>query len=51
MELYEQLSPAQKVQFIKSNFSNAGIFSLLNVSLFNSAARGKWVGMQTLEYK
>ena len=42
MELYEQLSPAQKVQFIKSNFSNAGIFSLLNVSLFNSAARGKW---------
>lgn len=51
MKLYEQLSPAQKVQFIKSNFSNAGIFSLLNVSLFNSAARGKWVGMQTLEYK
>lgn len=51
MELYEQLSPAQKVQFIKTNFSNPGIFGLLNVSLYNSFARGKWVGMQTLEYK
>ena len=51
MELYEQLSPAQKVQFIKSNFSNPGIFGLLNVSLYNSSARGRWVGMQTLEYR
>lgn len=51
MELFEQLSPAQKVQWIKTNFSNPGIFGLLNVSLFNNAARGKWIGMQTIEYR
>lgn len=50
MELFEQLSPAQKVQWIKTNFSNSGIFGLLNVSLFNNAARGRWIGMQTIEY-
>ena len=51
MELFEQLSPAQKVQWIKTNFSNPGIFGLLNVSLFNNAARGRWIGMQTIEYR
>lgn len=48
---FEKFSPAQKVKFIQSTFSEAGIFGLLNVNLFNGTARGKYSGMQTIEFK
>lgn len=49
---FERLSPAQKVSWIQKNFTtNAGIFSLLNVSLFNGKNRGRYAGMQTIEYR
>lgn len=51
IELFEKLSPAQKIQFIKQNYEDSGIFSFINVSLYNASARGKYAGMQTLEYK
>ena len=47
---FEQLSPAQKIQWIKQNFSNAGIFNFINVSLYNGANRGRFAGMQTIEF-
>lgn len=47
---FEQLSPAQKVQFIKQNFENSGIFELITPTLYNASARGRWAGMQTLTY-
>lgn len=51
MELFEQLSPAQKVQFIKTHFSNPGLFSYINATLFNGKERKRTAGMQTLEYE
>lgn len=48
--LFEQLSPAQKVHWIKTNFEDSGIFGLINVKLVNESARGRWAWMQTLEY-
>lgn len=50
MELFEKLSPAQKVFFIQTNFNNSEIFELLNANLYNPDARGKWQGTQTLEF-
>lgn len=50
IELFEQLSPAQKVSFIQSRFSNPGIFGLFQVSLNNAQNRGKWAGMQTISF-
>lgn len=50
MELFEQLSPAQKVEFIKQNFEDAGIFKYLQPLLYNGKNRGFRQGMQTIEY-
>lgn len=47
---FNQLSPAQKIQWIKSTFTDAGLFNLIKVTLFNPKARGKKIGMQTLEF-
>lgn len=47
---FEMFSPAQKVQFIKTNFSDAGIFNLLEANLFNPKNRGRWQGAQTIEF-
>ena len=51
MEIFEEYSPAQKVKFIQTHFSNAGIFSKIMVNLKNNAKRGVLKGMQTLEFK
>lgn len=50
IELFEQLSPAQKVKWIQSNFADAGIFGYINANLYNSSLRGRLAGMQTLEF-
>lgn len=50
LRLFEQMSPAQKVAFIQKYFDDAGVFGLLKVQLFNSNARGRWQGMQTIEF-
>lgn len=47
---FATFSPAQKVQFIKSNFEDTGIFSKLKVSLYNPMSRGYRAGSQTIEY-
>lgn len=47
---FAKLSPAQKVQFIKTTFDDAGVFDYINVQLFNPAVRGWRTGMQTMEY-
>ena len=47
---FAKFSPAQKVQWIKTHFDDSGIFSKLNVSLFNGANRGYRMGSQTIEY-
>ena len=51
LNIFETFSPAQKVKFIQTNFVNSGIFGLLNVSLFNGPNRGRFRGMQTIEFK
>lgn len=51
IEQFEKLSPAQKITFIKQNFSDKGIFEFIDVSLYNASVKGKFVGMQTLSYK
>ena len=50
LEAFEELSPAQKVKFIQNNFSNPGIFGMLKANLYNSKSRGRYAGMQTLEF-
>lgn len=50
MELYELLSPAQKVMFIQTHFNNSEIFGLITARLFNPKARKQWEGVQTLEF-
>lgn len=50
MELFEQLSPAQKVQFIKSHFTELGVFKYIKPNLYNDSRRGRFAGMQTLEF-
>ncbi len=50
IEQFEKLSPAQKVQYIKQNYENSGIFGFINVRLFNCKPRVTYLGMQTLEY-
>ena len=47
---FAQLSPAQKVKFIKTHFDDAGVFDYIDVQLYNPAIRGWRTGMQTLEY-
>ena len=47
---FEKLSPAQKVAFIQEHFYNSGIFGMLHTTLFNNAKRGKYFGMQTIEF-
>ena len=47
---FAKFSPAQKVAWIKKNFDDSGIFSKLQVSLYNPASRGYRVGSQTIEY-
>lgn len=47
---FEQLSPAQKVKFLQTYLYNAGLFNLLKASLFNTESRGRWQGVQTIEF-
>ena len=51
LEAFENLSPAQKIQWIKTTFSNPGLFNLINVSLYNGNNRGRFVGAQTIEFR
>lgn len=50
IQRYLTLSPAQKVKFIQSSFIDSGVFSLLDVSLYNAKNTGKYKGMQTISY-
>ena len=47
---FEQLSPAQKVKFLQTYLYDAGLFNLLKASLFNTESRGRWQGVQTIEF-
>lgn len=51
LELFEQLSPAQKIYYIQQHTDDAGIFSLIDVALYNDATRGTKYGMQSLEFR
>ena len=51
LKAFSQLTPAQKVHFIQTNFSNGGISKYLNVNLFNvKTVTGKATGTQTIEF-
>lgn len=50
LDIFARLSPAQKVQWIKSTFEDAGVFNYIQAQLYNNVKRGAKVGMQTLEY-
>lgn len=50
LEHYEDMSPAQKIWWLKNTLDDAGIFNLIDVALYNEYGRGKRAGMQTLEY-
>lgn len=47
---FARLSPAQKVQYIKSHYENAGYFDNIQVQLVNGTDRGYRAGSQTIEY-
>ena len=47
---FAKFSPAQKVEWIKRNFDEPGIFEFINVELFNGSSRGWRKGMQTIEF-
>lgn len=51
LELFEKLSPAQKVHLIQENVDNPGIFGLLEPTLVNGYKRSTKACMQTLEYR
>ena len=48
---FNQLTPAQKISWIKEHFRNTGVFDYVDVSLFNEKARGKKAGQQTIEFR
>jgi len=50
IEQFSRFSPAQKVQWIKTNFRNAGLFNMFQVSLYNDKRRGYRTGTQTIEF-
>lgn len=50
LSAFEKLSPAQKAFYIQEHFYNSGIFGMLHISLYNNARRGKYAGMQTMEF-
>lgn len=47
---FAKFTPAQKVQWIKTNLTNEGIFKRLSVNLLNIRKRGRFAGMQTIEF-
>lgn len=48
---YIKLSPAQKVAWIKANFTDGGIFNHIKASLFNNSnSRRNKIGSQSIEY-
>lgn len=47
---FSKFSPAQKVEWIRRNFDELGIFEFINVELFNGNNRGWRKGMQTIEF-
>ena len=48
---FNELSPAQKIMFIKLNFSNPGVFKYIDVQLSNEfGSRGRKVGTQTIRF-
>ena len=50
LKMFNRLSAGQKVQFIKRNFADSGIFGKLKVVLFNGNLRHKFTGMHSIEY-
>lgn len=50
IDAFATMSPAQKIAWIKKNYSDPGIFGLINVKLFNGNNRGWRRGIQTIEY-
>ena len=51
MRQFEQFSPAQKIEWIKTNFKTLGIFEYINVKLYNNDPRaGKKQNMQSIEF-
>ena len=48
---FNQLTPAQKISWIKEHFRNTGVFDYVDVTLFNEKARGKKAGQQTIEFR
>lgn len=51
VNLFCQLSPAQKITFIKKHFRDAGVFRHVDVQLYNEhATRGLKAGTQTISF-
>lgn len=51
LNTFNKLSPAQKVQWIKTYYTyDKGIFEYYNVNLNNVGAMGTYAGMQTISY-
>lgn len=51
IDAFCNLSPAQKVYWIKNNFDDAGVFEFITPVLSTSIKKRQQVGMQTLAYK
>lgn len=48
---FEKFTPAQKIQWLKSNLYDAGLFNYIDVKLYNEAVQaGKSRNMQTIEF-
>ena len=51
LDMWCQLSPAQKVEWLKKNLADPEIFGLYQVTLSNGRERGWRAGSQTIEYR
>lgn len=50
IDQYLQLSPAQKIEFIKRNFDDGGIFDYIDTTLYNDNRFGKNAGLQMISF-
>lgn len=51
LKLFQKLSPAQKVYFLKNNSEYAGVFKYITPQLYNDTRRGRKAFTQTLTYE
>ena len=50
-EAFSKLTPAQKIKFIQTNFTDTGIFGLFTINLFNPSQRKRYADRQTIEFQ